>query len=63
MCDVLMKYLYKGMAQGAPAANATQNSAGGRNLTPHATGFSQLDNLYQMGATLTRMGKNLAGAN
>ena len=36
--DTLMKYLYKGMAQGPPAgANSTQ-----RNVTPPATGFSQI---------------------
>ncbi|KAJ4361885.1 hypothetical protein N0V83_010826 [Neocucurbitaria cava] len=33
--DVLMKYIYKGMAQATPA-NST------RNLTPQATGFSQI---------------------
>ncbi|KAF1832883.1 Arp2/3 complex 16 kDa subunit ARPC5 [Decorospora gaudefroyi] len=33
--DVLMKYIYKGMAQAAPASNT-------RNLTPQATGFSQI---------------------
>ncbi|KAJ8117477.1 hypothetical protein OPT61_g1343 [Boeremia exigua] len=33
--DVLMKYIYKGMAQAAPASNA-------RNVTPQATGFSQV---------------------
>ncbi len=29
-------------------------------LTSQATGFGQLSNLYQMGATLSRMGKNLS---
>ncbi|KAL1592483.1 hypothetical protein SLS59_009716 [Nothophoma quercina] len=33
--DVLMKYIYKGMAQASPASSA-------RNITPQATGFSQL---------------------
>lgn len=37
---MLMKYLYKGMAQGAPSANAG-TSTGNRNVTPQATGFSQ----------------------
>lgn len=37
-CDTLMKYLYKGMAQGQPAHS---NSVGGRNVTPQATGFTQ----------------------
>lgn len=37
VCDTLMKYLYKGMAQGGPATN----SATPRNVTPQATGFSQ----------------------
>ncbi|KAF2167742.1 hypothetical protein M409DRAFT_65851 [Zasmidium cellare ATCC 36951] len=38
VCDTLMKYLYKGMAQGPPAgSNSTQ-----RNITPQATGFSQI---------------------
>lgn len=37
VCDVLMKYLYKGMAQGhPPAGNSTA-----KNLTPQATGFTQ----------------------
>ena len=36
LCDTLMKYLYKGMAQGAPGG-----SAGGKNATPQATGFTQ----------------------
>lgn len=37
LCDTLMKYLYKGMAQGAPGGGA-----GGKNVTPQATGgFSQ----------------------
>lgn len=45
ICDTLMKYLYKGMAQGAPSGGATANAAGGRNITPQATpggGFSQM---------------------
>ncbi|RMZ69882.1 Arp2 3 complex subunit [Pyrenophora seminiperda CCB06] len=33
--DVLMKYIYKGMAQASPATNT-------RNITPQATGFSQI---------------------
>ena len=41
ICDTLMKYLYKGMAQGAPTG-ATANATGGRNITPQATGFSQV---------------------
>ena len=36
-----MKYLYKGMAQGAPTANAG-TPTGNRNITPQATGFSQV---------------------
>ena len=35
LCDTLMKYLYKGMAQGAPSG------ANGKNITPQATGFTQ----------------------
>lgn len=38
LCDTLMKYLYKGMAQGAPSGGG---AAGGRNITPQATGFTQ----------------------
>lgn len=41
LCDTLMKYLYKGMAQGAPAAGqglATPK----KNMTPQQTGFSQV---------------------
>ena len=34
-----MKYLYKGMAQGAPTANAGTPT---KNMTPQATGFSQV---------------------
>lgn len=41
ICDTLMKYLYKGMAQGAPTANAG-TPTGNRNITPQATGFSQV---------------------
>ncbi|KAH8708575.1 actin-related protein 2/3 complex subunit 5 [Phaeosphaeriaceae sp. PMI808] len=33
--DVLMKYVYKGMAQASPPSNT-------RNITPQATGFSQV---------------------
>ncbi|QRD06127.1 actin-related protein 2/3 complex subunit 5 [Parastagonospora nodorum SN15] len=33
--DVLMKYIYKGMAQASPPSNT-------RNITPQATGFSQV---------------------
>lgn len=36
LCDTLMKYLYKGMAQGAPSGGS-----GGRNITPQAGGFTQ----------------------
>lgn len=36
VCDTLMKYLYKGMAQGQPS------STGARNVTPQPTGFSQV---------------------
>jgi len=35
LCDTLMKYLYKGMAQGAPG----QQKGG---VTPQQTGFSQI---------------------
>ncbi|KAH9844796.1 Actin-related protein 2/3 complex subunit 5 [Teratosphaeria destructans] len=38
LCDTLMKYLYKGMAQG-PSAGSNSTS---RNITPQATGFSQI---------------------
>lgn len=41
ICDTLMKYLYKGMAQGAPSANAANNATNHRNVTPQATGFTQ----------------------
>ncbi|KAK1067471.1 hypothetical protein LTR74_006332 [Friedmanniomyces endolithicus] len=44
LCDTLMKYLYKGMGQGSnTAAHPSGNTgAGGRNLTPQATGgFTQ----------------------
>ena len=40
-----MKYLYKGMAQGAPSAPGTSANADGaraRNVTPQGTGFSQI---------------------
>lgn len=37
LCDTLMKYLYKGMGQGSPTSNSTP-----KNLTPQATGFSQV---------------------
>lgn len=37
VCDTLMKYLYRGMAQGQPShSNAT-----GKAQTPQTTGFSQ----------------------
>ncbi|KAF7188658.1 Actin-related protein 2/3 complex subunit 5 [Pseudocercospora fuligena] len=39
VCDTLMKYLYKGMAQNAPATNSGTPT---RNITPQATGFSQI---------------------
>ncbi|EME41903.1 hypothetical protein DOTSEDRAFT_74079 [Dothistroma septosporum NZE10] len=39
VCDTLMKYLYKGMAQGQPS---TGNSTSTRNITPQVTGFSQV---------------------
>lgn len=38
VCDTLMKYLYKGMAQGQPAHG---NATGKSNLTPQTTGFTQ----------------------
>ncbi|KAI7712223.1 hypothetical protein KC353_g8422, partial [Hortaea werneckii] len=37
LCDTLMKYLYKGMSQGAPGSGSTP-----KNVTPQATGFSQM---------------------
>lgn len=37
VCDNLMKYLYKGMAQGSPSST----SSTGKNMTPQATGFTQ----------------------
>ena len=40
ICDVLMKYLYKGMAQGAPSTNAG-TPTGNKNVTPQTTGFTQ----------------------
>jgi actin related protein 2/3 complex subunit 5 len=43
VCDTLMKYLYKGMAQGAPTGSDSRtNATGGKNITPQATGFSQV---------------------
>jgi len=46
ICDTLMKYLYKGMAQGAPgtggAAVTNNHAAGNRNVTPQGTGFTQV---------------------
>ena len=43
ICDTLMKYLYKGMAQGAPSGPTNASTTGGsRNITPQATGFSQV---------------------
>lgn len=36
LCDTLMKYIYKGMGQGAPGSGAAS-----KNITPQATGFSQ----------------------
>jgi actin related protein 2/3 complex subunit 5 len=36
ICDTLMKYLYKGMGTVAPS-----EKAGGRNITPQTTGFTQ----------------------
>lgn len=46
ICDTLMKYLYKGMAQGAPGApsrvDGVANAASPRNVTPQGTGFSQI---------------------
>jgi len=38
LCDTLMKYIYKGMSQGAPG---TGSNATSKNVTPQATGFSQ----------------------
>jgi len=41
LCDTLMKYLYKGMAQGAPAAGQGLGTPK-KNMTPQQTGFSQV---------------------
>ena len=42
LCDTLMKYLYKGMGQGAPSGGSKGKQVDGtRNLTPQGTGFSQ----------------------
>ncbi|TKA81389.1 hypothetical protein B0A55_02080 [Friedmanniomyces simplex] len=44
LCDTLMKYLYKGMGQGAASHTSgnVHGGGGGRNLTPQATGgFTQ----------------------
>lgn len=41
LCDTLMKYLYKGMAQGAPAAGQGPVTPK-KNMTPQQTGFSQV---------------------
>ncbi|KAJ9632469.1 hypothetical protein H2203_000874 [Taxawa tesnikishii (nom. ined.)] len=43
LCDVLMKYIYKGMAQPQPSAPAP------RNTTPQATGFSQIHSARHTG--------------
>lgn len=37
VCDTLMKYIYKGMAQGGP----TSAHSAGKNVTPQQTGFTQ----------------------
>lgn len=37
LCDVLMKYLYKGMATSQPSADGPKQS-----VTPQQTGFSQV---------------------
>lgn len=42
VCDTLMKYLYKGMAQGTTSSGQSNATGGNRNLTPQATGFSQV---------------------
>ena len=39
LCDTLMKYLYKGMGQGAPGGGSGSTP---KNMTPQATGFSQM---------------------
>lgn len=39
LLDVLMKYIYKGMAAAAPPVRSGLSSAG---ITPQATGFSQM---------------------
>jgi len=41
LCDTLMKYLYKGMAQGAPTAGQGHGTPQ-KNMTPQQTGFSQV---------------------
>ncbi|KAI1269715.1 actin-related protein 2/3 complex subunit 5 [Xylariaceae sp. FL1019] len=40
LVDVLMKYLYKGMAGGSTSSGASRTPT--RNLTPQTTGFSQI---------------------
>jgi actin related protein 2/3 complex subunit 5 len=40
LCDTLMKYLYKGMAQGTTGHTGTGQGKNS-NVTPQATGFSQ----------------------
>ena len=42
VCDTLMKYLYKGMAQGAPTGASTNATGGNKTSSPQATGFSQV---------------------
>lgn len=39
LCDVLMKYIYKGMASTTPSQKAAP-----KQVTPQATGFSQIQN-------------------
>ncbi|KAJ2974519.1 hypothetical protein NUW58_g8634 [Xylaria curta] len=42
LVDVLMKYLYKGMAGGSASGAGPRTPT--RNVTPQATGFSQIGN-------------------
>ncbi|KAI2622830.1 actin-related protein 2/3 complex subunit 5 [Xylaria nigripes] len=55
LMDVLMKYLYKGMASGAASGGLRTPT---RNLTPQPTGFSQIGN--RPGGTNESMGANMS---
>ncbi|KAI1433431.1 actin-related protein 2/3 complex subunit 5 [Xylaria sp. CBS 124048] len=55
LVDVLVKYLYKGMASGASSGGLRTPT---RNLTPQPTGFSQIGN--RPGATNESMGANMS---